>query len=220
VGLVGFIIKKVDTESTTHQEIFNDNFSTFPPRLILLKIITTQCHLITRTNASAILRTNVHCLEPTWDTWSDSQMVRYPHGQIPTWSDPHMVRYPHGQIPTWSDTHMVRFPQRSEGPATFRTQSCRFHEKTETQSNSTNKWTINFIQVWVYMHYKNEKVKLVIVTWMYRFEERTNCYSVANIQLTMQITLFTEIMMVTQLPSGRPNFYLYPTFVYCYIKAW
>lgn len=60
--------------------------------------------------------------------------------------------------------YMARFLERSEGPATFRTRSCRSHEKPEIQSNSANKCTINFIQVWVYLHYKNEKVKLFIVT--------------------------------------------------------
>jgi len=48
----------------------------------------------------------------------------------------------------------ARFPERSEGPATYRTRSCRSHEKQETQSNSANKCTINFIRVCVYMHYK------------------------------------------------------------------
>jgi hypothetical protein len=48
-------------------------FSTFPPRFTLLNIITTQCHLIIRADESALLRTNVHWLELTWDTWPDSQ---------------------------------------------------------------------------------------------------------------------------------------------------
>jgi hypothetical protein len=53
--------------------IFVTIFSTFPPRLTLLKIITTHCHLITCAEASTIRRTNVHWFEPTRDTWSDSQ---------------------------------------------------------------------------------------------------------------------------------------------------
>jgi len=48
-------------------------FSTFPPRFTLLKIITTHCHLIICADESALLRTNVHWLELTWDTWSDSK---------------------------------------------------------------------------------------------------------------------------------------------------
>jgi len=102
-------------------------FSTFPPRLTLLKIITTQCHLTTCTDASAYSK-------------NECSLARTNKG------------------------YTARFSERSEGPATFRRRSCRSHEKLETQSNPANKWTINFIQVWVYTHYKNEKVKLFIVT--------------------------------------------------------
>jgi len=65
--------------------------------------------------------------------------------------------------------YMVRFQERREGPATFRKRSVLSHQKPETQLASANKCTINFIQLWVYMHYKNEIVKL-FVTWIHRFE--------------------------------------------------
>jgi hypothetical protein len=63
----------VDRESTRIQEIFYDNLFDISSKTYSFKIITTQRHFITWADASTILRTNVHWLEPTWDTWPDSQ---------------------------------------------------------------------------------------------------------------------------------------------------